>query len=662
MHLKFIVKTSAMNKIIEMNFFTHNDWFMKMVLAVFIVLFGQFSQVKIESRPIVNQAGYNLYEAKRFVCYGAPDGTKFQLLYARDSISSKAKSLWQGRIIAFSGDFTDFNPLSSKEEYIIRVNGYGTSHPFWIADHLMENLSSRLAYQFFIDVRGSQNPVYSDESKVAGGGPSRDGGAYTLETLYEVLLYASNPALFDRWHDDFNDEEVPDLIKLMLWHAEFGYHHRDYNGPTGGRPYFIGHPGEELQTYDYQNTLDHLAAVCAAYSSFLHPYLSEELYQRYRRVCLSKWEDYERDQVVRYYVKSSKWVDIGWQEFNEMGNVFGQAVFRNLMMYLCEKNEMNGDPEKFLSYARMAAQDMINNWDFNNPRHMWWIRNGEHIAPQALAFFLMVAPEAAPHGTREKLASWGTHMKEKTNNFWHYRKHNDKEWAHPRTKELGNTGLGGSMFAIAHLLDDPDLRAVGWSQVNQVFGMNPAEAHYSNKSQDRLAINGYWKGIETGWPYAHPHGLGLLGNVRGTLDGTPLDNMFPYTPNQDIKGANFAYATEGWAVTNRAWMSTVVFSTLGSHSINILEASTRKQISNPASGQKVIVQLKAALNLDWEKREEAWVLVQTDDNDPIKLRLIETDENTGVFQGELQLDYPETTKVKISYGYLGFEKEIQFQI
>ena len=52
------------------------------------------------------------------------------------------------------------------------------------------------------------------------------------------------------------------------------------------------------------------------------------------------------------------------------------------------------------------------------------------------------------------------------------------------------------MFAISFLLNDYELRAIGWSQVNQVFGLNPAEAHYSNKSKERVELNGYWKGIE----------------------------------------------------------------------------------------------------------------------------------------------------------------------
>lgn len=610
------------------------------------------SAQSVKSIPIVNQAGYNLNEAKRFVCYGAPEGTNFEILPANQP---GARALFKGKIKHYAGDFTDFNPENTTGEFIIRVPGYGDSHPFWIADHLMEKLSSQLAYQFFIDVRGSEDPVYSNEIKVAGGGPSRDGGAYTLEAVYEILLYASNPALFDRWHADFGDTETPDLVKLILWHAEFAFQHRDYNGPTAHRPYDLGHPGEDLQSYDYQNTLDQLAAVCAAYHSFLKPYLAEEKYQRYRQACLQNWEAYERDKVVRYWVKSQKWIDVGWQEFNEMGNVFGQAIFRNLFMYLAEKNEPDGQPEKFLAYAREAAADVIQNWDFNNPRHMWWIRNGEHITPQALAFFLMVAPESAPHGIHEKLAAWSKHMKTKTDNFWQYRKHNETEWAHPKTKELGNTGLGGSMFVVAELLGDPELRAIGWSQVNQVFGLNPAQAHYSNKSQERLDINGYWDGIETGWPDAHPNGAGKLGKVRGTLDGTPLDNMFPYNPEPDKEGVLSYYATEGWAVTNRAWLSSVVFSTFGSHELRILDGAGNP-IERAKNGQTITIELKAALNQDWNAVEQGWVVLHQKDQEPQQIEVRETGANTGVFRATYQVDAAEAARLQFSYGFLGFEK------
>lgn len=637
-------------------------------LALYLLLIYSFHLIgQDNSRPIVNQAGYNLYEAKRFVCYGASDGLNFEICLAKDSVKPNAKPLHTGKIRHYSGDFTGFNPIST-EEYVVKVKGHGYSHPFWIADHLMEGLSSQLAYQFFIDVRGSENPVYSNESKVAGGGPTRDCGAYALETLFEILLYSSNPALFDGWFSDFNDPEMPDLIKLILWHAEFAYHHRDYNGPTGHRPYLVGHPGDEMQTYDYQNTLDHLAAACAAYHSFLKPYLDEDVYKRYRSVCLQYWEKFERHHQVRYFIKSNKWVDIGWQEFSEMGNVLGQAIFRNLYMYLCEKNEADGQPGKFLTYAKQAAEDVIRNWDLNNPRHTWWIRNGEHITPQALAYFLLVAPDEAPFGTVEKLEEWASHMKQKTDNFWHYRKHSEIEWAHPKTKELGNTGLGGSMFLIAHLINDPQLRAIGWSQVNQVFGMNPAEAHYSHKDPLRVEKKGYWKGIEKGWPTRDPNGAGRLRAVRGTLEGTPLNSAFPYkSGNSDHDDIDFPetlhwYATEGWGISNRSWMSTVVFSTLGSHDLKVFDTETSIEVATPKQGDIIRIELKAALNLDWGKRDAGWVNLQIDDKESLKIEVVETDVNSGLFTTEWSLDHPAQSKVRVSYGYMGFEKEVEFLI
>ena len=62
----------------------------------------------------------------------------------------------------------------------------------------MEELSSRLAYEHFINVRGSEYPKVSPAS-ITGVGPSRAGGGQTLEALYKILLYAFNPALLDHW-------------------------------------------------------------------------------------------------------------------------------------------------------------------------------------------------------------------------------------------------------------------------------------------------------------------------------------------------------------------------------------------------------------------------------------------------------------------------------
>lgn len=612
--------------------------------------------------PLVNQAGYNLNEPKRFVCYGAPDDTPFYLINQRTG-----KVEYEGKMIFSQGWFSDFNPVT-QDEYVIEVKGKGRSVPFWIADHLMEKVSSKLAYDFFVDVRGSEDPVHSNEAKVYGGGPSRDQGAFGLEALFEVLFYSSNPALFDNWTQELGDKKCADLIDLILWHAEFAYHHVEFNGPILTRHGTLGYEGEPRMVYDYWNTLDHLAPVCAAYHTFLKPYLSEEKYQAYRKTCLERWEKYDRHKTVRYWTYSTKWVDQGFQEFNEMGNVFGQSVFSNLFMYLCELNEPDGNPEKFLKYAQESAQDIIDNWDFNNPRHMWWIRNGEHITPQALEFFLLVAPDKAPAGTQKKLQAWARHIQQRCNNCWKYRSHSETEMAHPVTKELGGApALGGSLFAAAHLLGDDALRKLGWAQVDFVFGVNPVGAHIGHKSEERLKLNGYWEGVENGWPDSHPNGYGMLGSCRGTLEGTPLDGQFPKsnstTTADDLDNiGNKCYATEGWAISNRGWMATLTFSTLGSQTVDVV-TSEGKPVTAAEAGDKLRVRLKAALNIDWNKKDKGWVEVKIDDKVVQRLPVEETAPNSGLFEGEYKIPAAASGKqLTFSYGYFGFDKKAQVTV
>ncbi|AUP79710.1 hypothetical protein [Flavivirga eckloniae] len=621
------------------------------------LIFAQFEDEEPNYPPYVNQLGYNLNESKRFVCYGANEDLPFVIR------NTRTKEIeYKGTILNYEGWFSDFNPIST-DEYVIEVEGedHGISVPFKIEEHLLERKSTKLGYDFFVDVRGFADLDKYNMSKVYSGGPSRDGGAFGLETIFEVLQYASNPAVFDNWKDELGEDKVADLIDLILWHAEFAYKYIDYNGSVKNRHGTLGYEGEPRMNYDYWNTLDHLAAVCAAYHSFLKPYLKEETYQKYRKACLEKWEAYDRHKVVRYWTYSRKWVDKGFQEFNEMGNAFGQSIFSNLFMYICEKNEQSPEADKFLKYAQDSAKDVITKWDFNNPRHMWWIRNAEHITPQSLGYFMLIAPGLTPEGTREKLEAWTYHMKQKTSNFWKYRVHSETEWAHPKTKELGGApALGGSMFLISHLLNDDKLRNIGWAQVDFVFGVNPVGTHLSNKSKTRLSLGGYWEGVENGWPQSLEGGYGELGSVRGTLDGSPLDSQFPIaTQIEFVEGkmngqtfSNVAYATEGWNISNRGWMSTLTFSTLGSHTIKITD-KTGKEINAVKPKTKIFIELKAALNVSDEK-DKCWVDVYIDDKHQ-KLNLIETAANSGIFKGELKL--PKASKnVTVSYGYLGFEK------
>jgi hypothetical protein len=564
---------------------------------------------------------------------------------------------------------------------VVEVDGHGRSDPFWIGDHLFEGLATRLAYQHFIDVRGGEDPSVSP-ARITGGGPSRDGGGQTLEALFEILLYASNPALFDRWTEELEPKDTPDLVNLILWHAAFAFNNLHYTGTAGGYETWVrdfGYQGKPRQSFDHQNLLDQLAAVVGAYHPFLHRYLDEDTYRKYLFAARQLWETFDRHKEVRYWVNSQKWIDEGFREFSEQGNAYGQAVFRNLFIYLAEREEEDGRPEKYLTYAQDAARDIVQNWDFDNPWHMWAMRNAEHITPQALAFFLMVAPEHAPAGAHEKLGAWRDYILARTDNLWQYRTHSDTEWAHPRSKEVGTVaGLGGSMFAVAHLLDDPKLREVGWSQVNFVFGLNPVGAALSAKTKARVERNGYWLGVERGWPDVYGYGTGFLKYARGSLDGSPLNQAFPYAP-EDFRGTTERhYATEGWAISNRAWMSTVTFSTLDSHRLRVLDPRTGSPLAAIQVGDSVRVELKAALNLDYGDPEEGrpensdaaesgWVEVRVNDGAPRRIPVKETDLNTGLFRATLRVTdrgVPDAStlvtrrgdRVEFSYGYLGFQK------
>lgn len=653
------------------------------------------------SKAFVNQGGYNCGEGKRFTCPGAPDGTAFHIRAA-----GQEKTCYSGAIHQNAGDFTAFDPPSGPQRYVVHVEGFEPSSPFVIAHHIMERISSRLAYQFFIDCRGGFDSRLSP-ANVTGGGPCRDGGGQTLEATFEGLLYASNPALFDGWFEELRrlrveggsrsgsvdrlvplvpppdisgvaapvnltDEDphwqrTPDLIKLLLWHADFASTNHKYCGRTGGfeaRPdgyegwvRRFGYDDAHLQDFDYQNLLDQLAAVHAFYHPFLKPWLPEPLHRQYRQACLDLWESYDRHKEVRYWVRSFKWIDRGRLEFNEQGNAFGQGLLRNLLMYLGEKEEPGGQAERFLGYARQCAADILRNWDFSSPVHTWRARNAEHITPQALAMFALMAPGEMTREVREKLGAWRDYITARTGNLWQYRTHSDTEWANLQSKEMGTVaGLAGAIFAVAHVLDDPQLRAIGWSQVNFVFGCNPAGAHLSHKSAQRVRVDGYWEGVETGWPISMPYGTGKLGDVRGTLDGSPTDAAFPYNPDEaasyDKPGI---YGTEGWSITNRAWMTAVTFSTIGSHRVRILDRQSGAPLSRARRGQTVQLELRAALDQSWTEPDSGWLEVQPQPGPPERIVVREPQSNAGIFVADYAV--PESaTRLTASYGYLCFRK------
>jgi hypothetical protein len=104
-------------------------------------------------------------------------------------------------------------------------------------------------------------------------------------------------------------------------------------------------------------------------------------------------------------------------------------------------------------------------------------------------------------------------------------------------------------------------------------------------------------------------------------------------------------------------MSTLTFSTLGSHHVKVFDENYDKPITKARRGQTITIELKAALNIDWEKVDKGWVELAFNGDEPFKVAVTETAENTSIFTAKFTIPKRKVkSPLTISYGYWGFEK------
>jgi hypothetical protein len=97
---------------------------------------------------------------------------------------------------------------------------------------------------------------------------------------------------------------------------------------------------------------------------------------------------------------------------------------------------------------------------------------------------------------------------------------------------------------------------------------------------------------------------------------------------------------------------------LGSQQVKLFDADYKNEIAQAKPGQTITIELKAALNQDWKKVDKGWVEIRNGKSPAIKLEMLETGSNTGLFTAKYQLPKGENgAKTEVSYGYLGFEKK-----
>ena len=109
-------------------------------------------------------------------------------------------------------------------------------------------------------------------------------------------------------------------------------------------------------------------------------------------------------------------------------------------------------------------------------------------------------------------------------------------------------------------------------------------------------------------------------------------------------------------------MATLTFSTLGSHTLAVFN-SNNQIIQQAKVGDKIRIELKAALNINWDKKDKGWVEVSIGKDVARKVIVIETGKNSGVFTTDYTVPEQAEGKIlKVSYGYLGFDKVQNIQI
>jgi hypothetical protein len=154
----------------------------------------------------------------------------------------------------------------------------------------------------------------------------------------------------------------------------------------------------------------------------------------------------------------------------------------------------------------------------------------------------------------------------------------------------------------------------------------------------------------------------MLGKVRGTLDGTPLDHDFPRFDHQqttikkDSSTDNigmFAYATEGWAISNRGWMSTLSFLNLQTTGIRVVDKKG-KTVKEIKGNQPVYAELTAPLNIHQDQPDQGWIELTSPKGETSRIIVKETMNDSGVFRAVLPLSSAGTWT--LSYGYWGFKK------
>ena len=104
-------------------------------------------------------------------------------------------------------------------------------------------------------------------------------------------------------------------------------------------------------------------------------------------------------------------------------------------------------------------------------------------------------------------------------------------------------------------------------------------------------------------------------------------------------------------------MSTVTFSTLGSHAIRFVDARTGAPRRALKGGETARIELRAALNHDPARTEMGWIELRRG-GVTRRVAVTETGADTGRFVADLPVTPDMSGQLVASYGYLAFRKTV----
>lgn len=630
---------------------------------------GELEIYAYEPMPImVNQAGYNTLGYKRFTAPLASEGAEFTVVKAGSDVQN---ILFKGIVKENIGDFTAFQP-QEVGPYKIRIssNGHtGVSFPFNIEPYLMERVSYLPAIQFMIDDRCWYGCTtgYAPTDKDAGcpllGVAWRDSHQFSFELQSLINLYFANPDAFSTDRMPVEGiyvglrhnvpEKTPEIVRLIHWAVDI---------------YLRGQVNHTLLK-------EQLAYFLYAYPE-LERYIPREVYDEAKDYLFNIWGN---DAINRWR----------WHDIEHTGNLFqtytiigtgkgqfppGHSIVPNLMMYEVAKREKRKDAGRYFDAAYKQTEWLIKNLDWNDPLTTKGQRMTEWVTIDALAYFYNNYPkEKLPANLYEKIENWAEIAISRSDNMWDMRKYSTEKFViptvlekdHPKYDPNGSFNEPGNLAGFA----SPALQAaaivkgeignrlkqIAAAQTDNVFGRNPVGRHYSyNATRD-------FDGVDLGWFQEYENGAAQLHTVRGVLDGSPKEEVYPFNPYGGDPGH-----TEGWVTYQTAWMQSIAQASKSQVNIRVLDTSGH-ELKTITPRQTIRIELAAPLNFDVTKQEQANVRICRNGK-LIKILTLEEDSiNNLTFSLEVMLKDCGDTQWKkgdvlsVSYGYGHMKKEVRLK-